>query len=101
MNATYHQSGASVRVIAAALSSLLAVKSPDDPDHARALAAIRSNLGPPMPSLRVRLTAPLEGVEGLKDDGDGIAYLAKIPVMGSGSYRVWSLLQDTTTRPLP
>ena len=48
--------GGSIGIIAAARSGLLVAKHPDNPDHERVLAALKSNLGPPMPSLRYRLT---------------------------------------------
>ena len=47
--------GGSIGIIAAARSGLLVAKHPDNPDHERVLAALKSNLGPPMPSLRYRL----------------------------------------------
>jgi hypothetical protein len=56
MNALY-RGGGSIGIVAAARSGLLVAKHPDDPDHERVLAATKSNLGPPPPSLRYRVTA--------------------------------------------
>jgi hypothetical protein len=55
MSAIY-RGGGSIGIIGAARSGLLVVKHPDDPEHERALASTKSNLGPPMPALRYRLT---------------------------------------------
>ena len=49
--------------MAAARSGLLVAKHPDDPDHERVLTATKSNLGPPMPALRYRITADAAGDE--------------------------------------
>ncbi|WIG61810.1 MAG: hypothetical protein OJF49_004559 [Ktedonobacterales bacterium] len=54
-NALYRGSG-SIGIIGLARSGLLVAKSPDDPEHERILASTKSNLGPPMPSLRYRVT---------------------------------------------
>jgi hypothetical protein len=50
-NALY-RGGGSIGIIGAARSGLLVAKDPDDPEHSRVLASSKSNLGPPMPSLR-------------------------------------------------
>ena len=61
--------GGSIGIIGAARSGLLVAKAPDDPDHERVLASSKSNLGPPMPSLRYRIATPLQDVEGLEEEG--------------------------------
>jgi AAA domain/Bifunctional DNA primase/polymerase, N-terminal len=53
-NALY-RGGGSIAIIAVARSGLLMAKDPDDPQNARVLASTKSNLGPPMPSLRLRI----------------------------------------------
>ena len=55
MSAIY-RGGGSIGIIGAARSGLVVAKHPDDPEHERALASTKSNLGPPMPALRYRLT---------------------------------------------
>jgi hypothetical protein len=50
-----HRGGGSIGFIGAARSGLLVAKDPDDPEHQRALASGKSNLGPPPPALRYRL----------------------------------------------
>ncbi len=59
MNALY-RGGGSISIVAAARSGLLVAKHPDDPDHQRVLAATKSNLGPPLPSLSYRVTASMD-----------------------------------------
>ena len=71
--------GGSIGIIGAARAGLLVAKSPDDPDHERVLASSKSNLGPPMPSLRYRLVAPLQENEGLEEEG--LEYLRNVPVV--------------------
>jgi hypothetical protein len=51
-----YRGGGSIGIVAAARSGLLVAKAPDNPDHERVLAALKSNLGPPLPSLRYRIT---------------------------------------------
>jgi hypothetical protein len=62
-----YRGGGSIGIIGAARSGLLVAKSPDDPEHERVLASTKSNLGPPMPSLRYRIEAnpPVNGVPGV------------------------------------
>ncbi|HEU4783855.1 MAG TPA: AAA family ATPase [Ktedonobacterales bacterium] len=62
-----YRGGGSIGIIGAARAGLLVAKSPDDPDHERVLASTKSNLGPPMPSLRYRITddPPANGVPGV------------------------------------
>jgi hypothetical protein len=76
MQAVY-RGGGSIGIIGAARSGLLVAKSPDNPDHERVLASTKSNLGPPMPSLRYQLTAVLAQSGGL--EGEGIEYLREYP----------------------
>jgi hypothetical protein len=71
--------GGSIGIIGAARSGLLVAKHPDNPDHERVLASVKSNLGPPMPSQRFRLATPLRNVEGLEEDG--LEDLADVPVV--------------------
>jgi hypothetical protein len=52
-----YRGGGSIGIIAAARSGLLVAKSPDDPEHERVLASVKSNLGPPMPSMRYQVLA--------------------------------------------
>lgn len=66
MNALY-RGGGSIGIVAAARSGLLVAKHPDDPDNERVLASTKSNLGPPLPSLRYRVTA--------SDDSEGIPWI--------------------------
>ena len=77
-NPTY-RGGGSIGIIGAARSGLLVAKHPDNPDHERVLTAIKSNLGPPMPSLRYQIVAPLSGIEGLEEEG--IAQFEQTPVI--------------------
>jgi AAA domain len=56
-NALY-RGGGSIGIIGAARSGLVVAKNPDNPEQERILASSKSNLGPPMPSLRYRLAAP-------------------------------------------
>ena len=51
-----YRGGGSIGIVAAARSGLLVAKAPDNPEHERVLAALKSNLGPPLPSLRYRIT---------------------------------------------
>jgi hypothetical protein len=53
-NALY-RGGGSIGIIGAARSGLLIAKHPDNPEHERVLASSKSNLGPPVQSLRYRL----------------------------------------------
>ncbi len=74
-------------------------KHPDDPDHERVLASIKSNLGPPMPSQRFRLATPLRNVEGPWEDG--LEDLADVPVvdwLGACELNATALLGDAYTR---
>jgi AAA domain-containing protein len=50
-----YRGGGSIGFIGAARGGLLAAKDPDDPEHQRVLASGKSNLGPPLPSLRYHL----------------------------------------------
>lgn len=50
-----YRGGGSIGIIGAARSGLLVAKSPDDPEHERVLASVKSNLGPPMPSMRYQV----------------------------------------------
>jgi AAA domain len=50
-----YRGGGSIGFIGAARSELVAAKDPDDPEQRRVLASGKSNLGPPLPSLRYRL----------------------------------------------
>jgi hypothetical protein len=52
-----YRGGGSIGIVAAARSALLVAKHPDDPDHERVLTATKSNLGPPLPSMRYCITA--------------------------------------------
>lgn len=61
-NAIY-RGGGSIGSIGAAHSGWLVAKDPDDPEHVRVLASSKSNLGPPMPSLRYHLIAARAGAE--------------------------------------
>jgi hypothetical protein len=58
-NALY-RGGGSIGLIGAARAGLLVAADPDDPEHVRVLASTKSNLGPPMPSLRYRIELPDE-----------------------------------------
>lgn len=62
-----YRGGGSIGFIGAARSGLLVAKYPDDPEHERVLASTKSNLGPPMPSLRYRIMAnpSVNGVPGI------------------------------------
>ncbi len=74
-----HRGGGSIGIIGAARAGLLVAKHPDNPEYERVLAVTKSNLGPPPPSLRYQLVAPLSEVEGLDDEG--IEYLRDVPVV--------------------
>ncbi|HEU5439379.1 MAG TPA: AAA family ATPase [Ktedonobacterales bacterium] len=50
-----YRGGGSIGIIGAARAGLVVAKHPDEPDHERVLAPTKSNLGPPMPSLRYRI----------------------------------------------
>jgi hypothetical protein len=52
-----YRGGGSIGLIGAARSGWLAAKDPADPEHSRVLAMNKSNLGPPLPSLRYRIEA--------------------------------------------
>jgi len=62
-----YRGGGSIGIIGAARSGLLVAKSPDDPEHERVLASVKSNLGPPMPSMRYQVlaTPSVNGVPGV------------------------------------
>jgi hypothetical protein len=70
MSALY-RGGGSIGIIGAARSGLLVAKHPDDPEHERALASTKSNLGPPMPSLRYRLATRTENPQAPYVDWQG------------------------------
>ena len=59
-----HRGGGSIGIVAAARSGLLVAKHPDNPEDERVLASTKSNLGPPLPSLRYCITS--------SDDDDSI-----------------------------
>ncbi|HEY7342428.1 MAG TPA: AAA family ATPase [Ktedonobacterales bacterium] len=77
-NPTY-RGGGSIGFIGAARSGLLVAKHPDNPDHECVLASIKGNLGPPAPSLRYQIVAPLKDNEGLEEDGS--EQLRDVPVI--------------------
>ncbi len=93
-----YRGGGSIGIIGAARSGLLVAKHPDNPDRERVLTSIKSNLGPPMPSLRYQLTAILREVEGLEEDG--IEHLKHVPVvewLGECDLDATALLAATPT----
>ncbi len=89
-----YRGGGSIGIIGAARSGLLVAKSPDDPDHERVLAATKSNLGPPMPSLRYRVTASEDPTSG--DSIPSIEFW-----LGESSLGATALLAAPATSPEP
>lgn len=80
-----YRGGGSIAFIGAARSGLLVAKSPDDPEHERILAGSKSNLGPPLPSLRYRLR-PL--------DDDPFGQSVTVEWLGPSEHTAASLLSE-------
>lgn len=100
-NALY-RGGGSIAIIAVARSGLLIAQDPDDPQNARVLASSKSNLGPPMPSLRYRIlcgqaSQELEG----KEEGEVIAAAPSVEWLGTCDYTAAQLLSAVASATAP
>jgi RecA-family ATPase len=95
-NALYRGTG-STAWGAVARSVLLVAPDPEQPESHRVLASSKSNLGPPMPSLRYAVVADAapDGADGSGADGSGHAPARpRIEWLGVAAYRANQLLAE-------
>jgi AAA domain-containing protein/bifunctional DNA primase/polymerase-like protein len=95
-NAIY-RGGGSIGIIGAARSGLLVAKSPDDPEHERIITGTKSNLGPPLSSLRYRIAAgddEMPRIEWLGESEYTAARLLSQEADGSSIEAAVDLLRD-------
>jgi AAA domain-containing protein len=94
-NALY-RGGGSIGIIGAARSGLLAAKDPNDPEHQRVLASSKSNLGPPLPSLRYRLVVDESQTQPRVEWLGACDYTAGMLLAASGEEEKSGALEEAT-----